>query len=203
MIEIYKPITVAQKGIYEVSNLGNIKIVVYKHNYVSRKKPTFKPKIKKSVKNKQGYLKVQLKTDLGKKNFFVHRLVALAFLENPENKKTVNHKNGIKDDNRLQNLEWCTQKENNIHARENGLIKYSHLKNRIGKNNPLSKSVIQLDLNGNFIKEWESAKQCQKQTNFYQSHINNVANGKQKIHKGFIWVYASNYYSKLQLNKES
>lgn len=201
MKEIYKPIENAKKGIYEISNLGNVKIVVYKHKYISRKKPTFKPKLKKSFKNKQGYLKIQLNTEIGKKNFFVHRLVAIHFIPNIENKKTVNHINGIKDDNRVENLEWATQKENNLHSRLTGLNDISKRNILRGKNHPSSKPIVQLDLNGNFIKEWESAKGCQRESNFFkQSNINNCANGKQKKYKNFIWIYSDVYYNKLHVN---
>jgi len=86
---------------YDVSNLGNIK------NITSEK--ILKPTVK------SGYYQVSLVNNENKQNFKVHRLVALAFIENPENKSDVNHKDKNKLNNNLSNLEWMTRRENNIH----------------------------------------------------------------------------------------
>lgn len=95
---------------YEVSTIGNIKSFNGKA-----------PRILKPSPNKNGYLRVCIYIGDKKKNCFVHRLVAQAFIPNPDNKPEVNHKNGIKTDNRVENLEWVTTSENVQHAFDTGL----------------------------------------------------------------------------------
>ena len=93
---------------YAISNYGNIKNIK-------------KNKILKPCKNKNGYLEYTFCQNSIKKTFRIHRLVGLYFIDNPENKPYINHKNGIKTDNNFNNLEWCTAKENDTHARLSGL----------------------------------------------------------------------------------
>lgn len=95
-------------GMYEVSNHGNIRSV--------RTGKTMKLAV-----TKHGYNQISFRTDGKKKNAFVHRLVAEAFIPNPEKKREVNHKNGIKTDNRAENLEWVSRGENQHHAYDVGL----------------------------------------------------------------------------------
>jgi len=174
-------------GKYFISDKGNV--------YSANKK--LKPQY-----THQGYTKTQLTINDIQKGYLIHRLVAIEFIPNPENKKTVNHINGIKDDNRIENLEWATQLENNRHAIAAGLVNWDHLKLRVGKNHPNSKSIVQLTQDYKFINEWESARDCERETEFHQSHINNCANGKYKKHKGFIFMYSSDYNNLLQSRKE-
>lgn len=104
--------------LYEVSNYGRIRGYVNRDSSIQGKKIG---NIKRPTLNKAGYLTIMLWKGNFPRCVKVHRLVAEAFIPNPENKRTVNHKNGIKTDNSLPNLEWATHKENHKHAVENGL----------------------------------------------------------------------------------
>jgi hypothetical protein len=129
-IEIYKDV-VGYEGIYKVSNLGNVKRVLISRG-VSKKNNNFiKPK------NTKGYNSVRLTTNNVTKHFYVHRLIALAFIPNPNNYPFINHINGVRNDNRIENLEWCTHSQNIRHAIEIGLKVTAK-----GDDNKLSRKII-------------------------------------------------------------
>jgi len=119
MEEIWKDV-VGYEGFYKVSNLGNIKsldrVIVQSNGFrFLCKGKSLTPTIQK------GYLRIGISKDLKRKAKLVHRLVAEAFIPNPQKKPTVNHENGIKTDNRVENLTWMTHKEQTKHSRLNGL----------------------------------------------------------------------------------
>jgi hypothetical protein len=125
--EIWKPISV-YNGYYEVSNFGRVRSITRKIQRTNPKDPniktlyTYKGKLVPFWITNKGYLRCTLNIDGVKRNHLVHQLVAKEFIDNTELKKQVNHINCIKTDNRVENLEWVTNYENHIHARNNGLL---------------------------------------------------------------------------------
>jgi len=145
---------------YYVSNLGR-----FKNSY---------GQIMNNYKvNENGYIRVYIY----KKTFSLHRLVALTFLENYENKEQVNHKDGNKLNNCVENLEFVTNKENQIHKFQNGL----------GNNH--TRKIGQYDLTGNLIKEFNSIISASKELKTSTSNIKGVLYQKRKTASGFIWKY--------------
>jgi hypothetical protein len=130
-MEIWKEIK-DYEGLYDISNLGRVKSLA---KYVNNSKGTLnynKERILCNVK-KNGYYKIKLCKEGKIKTLLVHRLIAIAFIPNLENKPFINHINGIRDDNRIKNLEWCTPKENSTHAVRIGLSDYKGEKNHKSK----------------------------------------------------------------------
>jgi hypothetical protein len=128
---------------------------------------------------RNGYVKLTLLNRYKPKTFVIHRLVAQAFIPNPENKPEVNHIDGNKLNNHVSNLEWCTRIENYRHAVSNNLAFRS------------PKIVYQYDIKGNFIKEWDCLSDIQRELGFNIGHISNICNKKhnKKYYKKFIWTY--------------
>lgn len=141
----------------------------------------------KQWKSKGGYLYIDLFANGNKVHKRVHRLVAETFIPNPENKNTVNHKNGNKTDNRVENLEWATQSENVKHA-------YRILgcrptwKNKLGKNHNCSKIVLQIK-DHKIIAEFYGTMEAERNTEICHVGIINCCLGKQKTAGGFQWKY--------------
>ena len=130
--EIWKSVK-NYEGLYEVSNLGRVRSLERKFERVHPKyndviqQISYKSNLVKFHLTSQGYCRIGIYKDGVKKNHLVHRLVADAFIDNTENKEQVNHINGVKCDNSLPNLEWCTNKENRMHS-------YLELGNELHKN---------------------------------------------------------------------
>lgn len=114
--EIWRVIEISN-GLYHVSNLGNVRSVPHSVFGVGKNKwQTRKGKVLKLETTIDGYYRATMSIDGKSKRVLVHRLVAIAFIDNPKNKPFINHINGIRNDNRVENLEWCTNSENVIHS---------------------------------------------------------------------------------------
>lgn len=155
--EIWK--VIPQYENYEASTLGRIRNKTTKY-------------VLKPHKNNRGYLTYSIL----KKQVKGHRLVAQTFIPNPKNLSEVNHIDENKENNKVDNLMWCTHQENSSWGTRNKRIAQT-----------LNKKVMQFDLNNNFLKEWNSIKEAKIYTN--SCHIGCCCSGKRKTAGGYIWKY--------------
>lgn len=178
--EIWKPIE-GYEGLYEVSNFGRVRSLdryVRNNDAYNRK---ICGKIMKPHMNENGYMIVSLRNGGERhKKYRVHRLVALAFLPNPNNYTDVNHKDEVKHHNNLDNLEWCNRSYNSL---------YGTAQERLSKHkyHPVEMRDVN---NGRIIRKFESIKQASQDMNIKRSHISRVCRGERKTAGGYIWRYA-------------
>ncbi len=176
MCEIFKDIK-GFEGLYAVSNFGNVK----RHTTESKNGTGNyyrKEHLLKQRKSNKGYFVVDLFKNNKRHQFLVHRLVAQAFIENKNSYPCVNHIDENKENNNVDNLEWCTQKYN---------MNYGTCSERIGKAN--SKPVIQLDKNGNFVGKYISIICAERMTKISQGSIGDCLHGRRKSAGGYLWRY--------------
>ena len=178
-LEIWKDIT-GYEGLYQVSNLGNVKSLNYNK--------TGKEKILKGGKGKDGYLQVVLCKEDKRKTHTIHRLVATAFIDNPNNLPQVNHIDENNTNNCVDNLEWCNCKYN---------INYGTRNKRVSKaqenRKDISKLILQFTKDGDFVRRWNSVREVERELGIYHSNISNCCKGKYKTAGGYKWGYADDY----------
>lgn len=155
------------EGLYEVSNLGRVKSLP--RNGTIPEEHLMKPHFV------CGYVQYELTSKNKKKGLKAHRLVAEAFLPNPLNKREVNHIDGDKHNNRLDNLEWATSSENQLHSF------YTLGKQLVG--------VLQCARDGKLIKRWRSIKEASVTLGIDAPSISNACRGNRKTAGGYVWKY--------------
>lgn len=165
---------VGYEGLYGISNLGNVRSIARNTTRGKQLKPTLQ----------SGYLKVMLSKNNNKKWHSIHRLVATAFIDNKENKKQVNHIDGNKTNNNVNNLEWCTCRENIIHSIKNKL----KITKTSGEHK-LSKKINQYDLYGNLIKQWHCINDIYRELGISKGNVSSCCNKKRKTVNGYVWRY--------------
>lgn len=183
--EVWKDIK-GYEGLYQVSNLGRVKTLERKiYNNGIKKETLQKEKIMSNKKtNGNGYIIVSLTKNGASKNKYVHRLVAETFMGNEDNLPCINHKNEIRSDNNVNNLEYCTYKYNNNY---NGKAKRAGLKLR--NNKKTSKKIYQMNENDEIINEYPSISQASRELNISVQSLCECLRGKQKHCLGYKWKY--------------
>lgn len=190
-MEIWKAIE-GTNGQYEVSNTGKVR----SNNYLGHGGQ----KELSLSKDHKGYLRVRIYIAGTRKTIKVHRAVAEAFIPNPDNKPEVNHKDGNKSKNYVENLEWSTGKENTIHAYANGLKEKTRehcrqMGQTIGKRN-LAKAreerktpIVAIRTSDGAVFEYQSQAEAAAGTGAAQPNINKVLSGARKTANGFVFRY--------------
>ena len=185
MTEIWRDILVnGIKTNYEVSNIGRIRSFGFRYMIMNGAKSYYKPsKILTEKTNRDGYKSVAISINKKPFTMLVHRALAQAFIPNPDGLPQINHKDEVKDNNLLSNLEWCTVSYN---------INYGTcIARRVAKaiNHPgLSTKVSQYDLDGNFLKSYPSIAEAVR-NGFNSGNVSSVCSGRKKTSGGYIWKY--------------
>ncbi len=188
------------EGLYQVSNMGRIKRLPkteYVYNYLSntKVKRVKKEKILAYKRNSNNYIIVTLSNNGVSKAYTIHRLVAQTFIPNPNNYPQINHINGKKYDNRVENLEWCTASENIKHASRVGLRKTTkkqktQAKRNLKKANEAKKrKIYQLTKDNKIIKVWDSMSDIFRELHFYWGNIGSVCRKEKELAYGYKWEY--------------
>lgn len=180
MEEIFKDIE-HYEGLYQISNFGRV--------YNVKRGKFLKP-----IKINTSYLLVGLSKDGKVKKYLLHRLVATAFLENKLQLPQVNHINEVKTDNRLENLEWCDNKYNNTYGTKiQRMLQNSNFKATREKSGKPKKVVLQFTRQGEFVAEYSSIKEAEKQTGISNAHISECCNNKRNHAGNYLWRYKEEY----------
>lgn len=174
MQEIWKDIN-GYDGKYKVSNLGNVK--------------NNREKIMKIQVRKDGYAIIVLSKNGIQKAHYIHSLVANAFISRPNGKEEINHIDANKANNRVDNLEWVTKRENHLHAVRMNLKPVCPLIGKRGKDCPLSKPVFQYTPDGKLVKIWSSRLEAAAYYHCDPNSITRCIHGGRKRLKGFVWKH--------------
>ena len=191
-MEIWKDVP-GFEGIYQVTRDGRVRSLDRTTLYKDKHLRFVSGREMKPFMDRHGYKVVTLKKNRYKKHWFVHRIVGITYIPNPDNLPQINHKDEVKTNNNVENLEWCTNYYNEVY----GTSIERSVKNRdtkaVGRKIALARTfgfVDQLDLNDNIIKTWVSARTAGRSLGKHGSNISKCCNGQQKTAYGYKWVFS-------------
>ena len=187
-VEVIRKPVVGYEGYYEVDQFGRVfsveRVISVNDNGRKYEKRVSGRQMKQCLKN-NGYKSVSLTKDGVTKAFYVHRLVAEAFIPNPDNLPMVNHKDEDKTNNFLENLEWCTAQYNNTY----GTARKRRADKIRGRESEKRIAVIQRSVDGEFMNRYSSVKDAATSVNGTTGAISAVCNGRRKTAYGYIWEH--------------
>ena len=169
------------EGIYQVSSEGRIKSLDYLH--------TGKEKILCPKKHNKGYLQIQFVRNGTNKTYTIHRLVAETFIENPYNYPCVNHIDENKQNNKAENLEWCTARQNTIKFLQNH-PNFAKDRNYAKSKRRKQNRAIEQIFNGVVVKKWENVREIELRNKWSAWSISECCRGNRKKAYGYTWRYA-------------
>ena len=182
MEEVWKDIE-GYEGLYQISNLGNVKSMNYRGQGYEK---NLTPK-----KNNYGRLWVELRKDGEKKQFLIHRLVGFAFIPNPDNLPQINHMDENPQNNCVDNLEWCTGLYNVRYYFERHPGVARERKTPLRRKRKIDKPIAQMSITGEAIKIWRDVSTIVHETGYSQWSITQCCDNNRHTAYGFKWQYAT------------
>lgn len=201
-IEIWRDVP-GWEGMYQVSTFGRVKTMERMIKSNCNNFRISEERIKEVELRKDGYTATLFCRNSKVTQYKIHRLVGIAFMPNPENKRDINHISGVRSENRLENLEWATRSENKLHGFRIGMTKPTCL-GIFGKDHHLSKPVLKIDIEtGNIIERYDGLMDASRKTCLGFREISACARGKRQSYNNYLWQYEVDYNQKMINNGRS
>lgn len=199
--EVWRDV-VGYEGLYQVSNIGRVKSLQRIIHLTNGKILTIKERIKNISCNNNGYLMATLCKGGICGKYLVHRLVAQAFIPNPQNKPDIDHIDTDKSNNIVGNLKWVTPKENSNNPKTRKSMSIMSVGKLLGQKSPFAKKVYRFSLDMKLIATYPSSTDAAKVTGLSRRKIQHCCHGEQVVYDGSLWALTPNYEFKKESQKQ-